>query len=374
MFQYPLAPPSASNWAAPNDAIFYAILGLTVFFTAAVMIAILYFVVRYREGTRADRSRPVYEALALELTWTIVPTILALVIFYFAAKLYVDERTPPKNPEDIFVVGKQWMWQMEHRNGVRENNVLHVPLDRPVRLTMISQDVIHAFYVPAFRSQWMVVPGRYTQIWFTPTLKGEFHLFCNMYCGTQHSEMGGKVVVMDQQDYAKWLANEGEVSTPMTMEQAGARVYAKIGCENCHGSTDTPRAPSLYGIYGKLQKFSNAPPAKVDDELLRSAILRPYDQLVTGYDQSMPAYEGQITESDVLHLVAYIRSIAAAPPAAEAGITDHENAVTSTSHLDATTSMAVNSLRARTPDTDATPTIRNNTPAVGSIAARGRNE
>jgi cytochrome c oxidase subunit 2 len=176
MFHYPLAPPSASNWAAPNDAIFYSILVLTVFFTLAVCGAILYFVIRYKEGSKADRSRPVYEALALELTWTIIPTILSIVIFFFAAKLYLDEKTPPKNPEDIFVVGKQWMWQMEHRNGVRENNVLHVPIDRPVRLTMISQDVIHAFYVPAFRVQWMVVPGRYTTIWFTPTLKGEFHL------------------------------------------------------------------------------------------------------------------------------------------------------------------------------------------------------
>ena len=160
----------------------------------------------------------------------------------------------------------------------------------------------------------------------------------------------------------------------MTMEQAGARVYSKIGCENCHGAADSPRAPSLYGIYGKTQTFSNSASQKVDDALVRNAILRPYDQLVTGYDQSMPAYEGQISEMDVANLVAYIKSMGASGPPALAGVTDHDNAVTTASHLDVTNSMAVNSLRARTPDTDATPTVRKNNPAVNSLAARQRTE
>src|SRR5579862_8618090 len=276
MWNFPLAPPAASNWAVENDTIFYTLCLISAFFTFAVCFFVVLFAVRYRVGTRADRSRPVYEDLRLELSWTIIPLIMALVMFYFGAKLYVEMKSPPKNAEDIFVIGKQWMWHIEHRNGVRENNELHVPLGKPVKLTMISQDVIHDFYIPAFRSQWMVVPGRYTSIWFTPTQVGEYHLFCNMYCGTQHSEMGGKVVVMADRDYEQWLANQGETALPLTMEQAGARLFNKVGCVNCHAAVDNPRAPSLIGVYGKPQTFSNAAPQMADDEFLRNAILRPY--------------------------------------------------------------------------------------------------
>ncbi len=371
MWNFPLAPPPASNWAALNDTIFYALCILSAFFTFIVGFFVVFFSVRYRTGTRADRSRPVYEDLRLELSWTIIPLIMALVMFYFGASLYVQMKEPPKNCEDIFVIGKQWMWHIEHRNGVRENNELHVPLGRPVKLTMISQDVIHDFYIPAFRSQWMVVPGRYTSIWFTPTLVGEYHLFCNMYCGTQHSEMGGKVVVMSERDYQQWLANQGETSLPMTMEQAGARLFNKVGCVNCHTAVDNPRAPSLVGIYGKPQTFSNASPQRADDEFLRTAILRPYDKLVSGYGETMPAYAGQLSEEDVLNLVAYIKTMGTNPQPVAAASNSPRGATT-TSRADVSTTLAVGSLRARTETPEATPTLRSSNPAVGSIAARVR--
>ena len=373
MWNFPLAPPAASNWATPNDAIFYALTALSVFFTAIVGFFVVFFAIRYRTGTRADRSRPVYEDLRLELSWTIIPLIMALIMFYFGAKLYVDEKQPPKNAEDIFVIGKQWMWHVEHRNGVRENNELHVPIGKPVKLTMISQDVIHDFFVPAFRVQWMVVPGRYTSIWFTPTQVGEYHLFCNMYCGTQHSEMGGKVVVMQQAEYQQWLANQGETSLPMTMEQAGARLFGKIGCENCHSSEDNPRAPSLNAIYGRTQNIVGGRQMKADDEFLRTSILRPYDNVVSPYGETMPAYAGQISEEDVLNLVAYIKSLGSGGPAIPAASTNARGAATAASGLDVNTSLAVGSLAARTEIPEATPTIHKSTPAVGSIAARGRN-
>ncbi|HWD41366.1 MAG TPA: cytochrome c oxidase subunit II, partial [Fimbriimonas sp.] len=309
MFPFSMSPPAASNWAAENDAIFYTLCLMSAFFTLLVVGFVIFFAIRYRAGTKADRSRPVYEDMRLEIGWTVIPLFLALIMFYFGAKLYVEEKSPPANAEDIFVVGKQWMWHMEHRNGVRENNILHIPVDKPVKLTMISQDVIHAFYVPAFRVQWMVIPGRYTSIWFTPTQVGEYHLFCNMYCGTQHSEMGGKVVVMSQPDYERWLANQGESAVAMTMEQAGARMFHHIGCDNCHGAVDTPRAPSLVGIYGSKQVYADGSAATVNDDILHLAIVRPYDKLVKGYDESMPAYQGQLSENDILDLIAYIKTM-----------------------------------------------------------------
>lgn len=372
MFPFQLAPPAASNWATSNDAIFYALTALSVFFTVIVCFFVVLFAVRYRSGTRADRSRPVYEDLRLEIGWTVIPLILALFMFYFGTKLYVDEKQPPKDAEDIFVIGKQWMWHIEHRNGVRENNELHVPLGKPVKLTMISQDVIHAFYIPAFRVQWMVVPGRYTSIWFTPTQVGEYHLFCNMFCGAQHSEMGGKVVVMQQADYQKWLANEGETTLPLTMEQAGARLFGKIGCENCHSTEDNPRAPSLVGIYGRNQAIVGQGPMKADDEFLRTSILRPYDHIISPYTDTMPAYAGQVSEEDVLNLVAYIKSMSQGTPPVGTASTNQRGAVVNESGHDTNNSLAVGSLGARSETPEATPTVHNSAPAVGSIAARTR--
>jgi cytochrome c oxidase subunit 2 len=179
---------------------------------------------------------------------------------------------------------------------------------------------------------------------------------------------------MSQSDYAKWNANAGESSTPMTMEQAGARIFNKIGCENCHGAVDTPRAPSLYAIYGKTRTFSNAAPQKADDEYILESILRPYNKLTTGYGETMPSYDGQFTEEDVLNLIAYIKTLGGSVPPVPAGVASVANGVTALSGKDVKTSLAVGSLRARTEDPDVTPTIRQNTPAVGSIAARGRTE
>jgi cytochrome c oxidase subunit 2 len=185
--------------------------------------------------------------------------------------------------------------------------------------------------------------------------------------------MGGKVVVMSQADYAAWMANQGETATHMSMEQAGARLFNKIGCANCHGSVDTPRAPSLYGIYGRTERYSNAPTGKIDDEAVRSAILRPYDRLVQGYDESMPAYQGQISEDDVLNLLAYIRSMGASTKPTPAGST-YRGAVTTAGHQDTPTTLAVGSLQSRTETPDATPTVRKAEPSVGAIASRGGNQ
>jgi cytochrome c oxidase subunit 2 len=305
---FPMAPPQASSFAQEHDLIFYALTGLTILFTLIVGVAVVYLSLKYRAGNKVDRSRPMYENLKLELTWTIVPTILGLIMFFFGARLFIEMRNPPKDAQEVFVIGKQWMWHVQHANGVRENNTLHVPIGKPIKLTMISQDVLHAFYIPAFRSQMFVVPGRYTSMWFKPTRIGEYHLFCTMYCGTQHSEMGGKVVVMDQRAWAEWSANGGESTTNMTMEQSGAKSFAKLGCNNCHGAEDSVRAPSLAAIFGKKRSLSDGSGRLADEEYLRESILRPHNVLTAGYEATMPAYDKQITEQDVLNLIAFIKN------------------------------------------------------------------
>jgi cytochrome c oxidase subunit 2 len=373
-FNFPVSPPQASSLAPEYDAVFYLLLALTIFFTGIVLAAVVFFVAKYRRGTKADRSRPVYENLALELSWTIIPLILALFMFYAGAKVFVDLRTPPKDSEQIFVIGKQWMWHIEHPNGVRENNTLHVPVGKDIKLVLISQDVLHAFYVPAFRQQVHVVPGRYTDIWFKPTRIGEYHLFCNMYCGTQHSEMCGSVIVMDQRKYAEWLANNGESVPHLTMEQAGARKFNSVGCANCHGATDTLRAPSLIGIFGKKRTFADGSSLVADDAYLRESIVNPYNHITAGYGQSMPVYtKDQLNEEDILNILAYIKT-AGTGPTPPVGSYISESAIpTEQTKQNSVTPLAVNAIRAQTYSTDSTPTIRTGHPAVGAIAARGIN-
>jgi cytochrome c oxidase subunit 2 len=372
-FNFPLAPPRASNIAQTYDPVFYALVGLSIFFTIIVCVGAIFFAIRYKAGTKADRSRPMYENLPLELTWTIIPLILGLVMFYFGTALFVKIKTPPKNAEEIYVIGKQWMWHIQHGNGVRENNTLHVPVGKPIKLTMISQDVLHAFYIPAFRVQMGVVPGRYTELWFTATEVGEYHLFCNMYCGTQHSEMGGKVVAMDPKDYAEWLSNGGQSVAPMSMEQAGAKVYARVHCDNCHGAEDTLHAPSLYGIYGKRRVFADGTSLIADDEYIRDSIVRPYDHITAGYGQTMPVYQGQLTEEDLLNLVAYIKVIGTALPNPPTSNVNRHSAPTAVSHTNEASALSTNAIQADTDDPDASPTRRVGAPAVGAVAAEGRN-
>lgn len=359
MFNFPLAPHQASSFAREYDLIFGTLVALTVIFTLLVGAGVVFFAVRYRAGSKASRKNPVYESPKLEVVLAVVPTILGLIMFFFGARLYIKMRTPPPNAEEIFVIGKQWMWHVQHPNGVREQNTLHVPVGRPVKLTMISQDVIHAFYIPAFRTDMYVLPGRYTQEWFTATKPGQYHLFCNLYCGTQHSEMGGTVIAMEPKEYAEWLANGGETTPTLTMAQQGAKLFSKLGCNNCHTGSDTPRGPSLNGIFGKKRTFSNAEPATADEPYLREAILRPYNKLTSGYGQSMPAYEGQITEEQVLALIAFMKTWSGGtmpPTAALNGDTKTLN---------------VGAEQANAHSNDSTPTVRTGDLAVGAVAAEG---
>ncbi|RYG27188.1 cytochrome c oxidase subunit II [bacterium] len=378
-FNFPLAPPSASSFAGEYDALFYTLTAFSAFFFFLVMAGVIVFAVRYRQGSKADRSRPVYEDLRLELTLLTVPAVLGIIFFYFGAKQYIHHRTPPKDAQDIFVIGKQWMWHVQHPNGVRENNTLHVPAGRNIRLTMISQDVIHQFFVPAFRTQFMVVPGRYTTMWFKPTRVGEYHLFCNQYCGTQHAEMGGKVIVMEPREYTAWLANGGESQAPMTMAQRGEKLYnGRLACSNCHGATDSPRGPSLANLFGKRRTFSNAPAQLVDDEYLRESILRPYNKLTAGYGQEMPAYEsqlidGKLTEENILELISYMKTMGAGTAGSSQTSVGGSNLNLQPLSIGNESGPATNAMAAQREYKEGTPTSHGTNPAVNAYAVENNN-
>jgi cytochrome c oxidase subunit 2 len=303
-------PEQASEHAYRYDALFWTITGLTIFFTLLVVVIVGFMVVRYRKGSTASRKNQMDSHLGLELTWTAIPLVLAVAIFLWATYSFMKQRTMPANATEIFVIGKQWMWHIQHMNGIRENNELHVPVGQPIKMTMISQDVLHAMFLPEFRTQFHVVPGRYTALHFTPTKIGEYKMLCAMHCGTQHSEMVGKVFVMSQQDYAKWLEKDGDrFNTTETMVAAGQRLYDKKGCGNCHTETDTERGPTLYGLIGRTRAFNDGSTAVADEAYVRESILTPYDRLTRGYINTMTAYKGQLTEEQVLELTEYIKSL-----------------------------------------------------------------
>jgi len=308
---FPIMPPQASEFAQKYDALFWVISGLTVIFTLMVAVLIIVLAGKYKRGSNADRSNPSSHNTKLEILLMGVPTILGMVIFVWSAVLFIEARTMPKEAQEIFVIGKRWMWHAQHMNGIRENNEITVPLGTPVKLTMISQDVVHAMYLPDFRAQYHVVPGRYTQLHFTATKPGTYKMFCAIHCGTQHSEMVGYVHVLPQAEFDAWMANGGNryAKTNLTMAEAGKQIWDDKGCGNCHQTLDNERAPSVVGIYGSTRKLADGTTAVANEDYLRESILRPWNRLTEGYERTMQAYDGVLSEEQVLNLVAYMKSL-----------------------------------------------------------------
>lgn len=315
--------PQASSIAPGIDKLFWLMIGLCALVALGVFTAMLVFSVRYRRGSHADRSNPHVKSLGVELTWTLVPFAMFLGLFVWSLMLFAQLHTPPANAETIYVVAKQWMWKVQHPGGQREINTLHVPLGQPIRLTMTSQDVIHSFYVPAFRVKQDVLPDRYTQLWFTATKLGRFHLFCAEYCGLDHATMGGSIVVMRPADYARWLdRNAG----PQSLAAHGATVFRQRGCSGCHGANASVHAPDLDGLYGRPVHLADGSTVIADDRYIRDSVLLPDLQIVAGYAPIMPSFKGQIDESDMLALIAYLKSTSAdaTHPPAKGSESTHE--------------------------------------------------
>jgi cytochrome c oxidase subunit 2 len=325
MWNFPIMPPQASDYALQHDLLFFAITFLTVVFTLLVPALFVFLAIYYRRGSKASRKNAHDHDLRIEIAWSVVPLLLGIGIFAWSAYLYADTRKPPQDAIDIFVIGKQWMWHMQHPNGVRENNELHVPAGKPIKLTMISQDVIHSMYLPSFRVKQDVLPGRYTYLWFKPTVPGKYNLWCTEYCGTQHSEMGGYVYVLEPSEYERWLASGGQkgYNEKLTMEKAGEKLYNELACGNCHGAVDGPRGPSLYGIYNRQVRVKiggREQTVLADDSYLRESLIKPYNKMNVGYEPIMPEYSN-LSEEKILHLIAYMKSLGSRPAAPAGGQT-----------------------------------------------------
>ena len=301
-----LVPEQASTVAGQVDALFLFLVAITVFFTGLIFLLVVVFALKYRRRSDDERPKAIHGSLVLEAFWTVVPLGIALVIFVWGTYLYYVISRPPAAAMEVYVVGKQWMWKLQHPTGQREINELHVPVNRPVRLTMTSEDVIHSFYVPAFRIKADVVPGKYTSTWFEATKTGEYHLFCAEYCGTSHAVMGGRIVVMEPAEYERWLTGGASAES---LPAAGEALFARLACNTCHKSDGSGRGPSLVGKFGKTEKLASGETVEVDESYVRESILNPQAKITTGYPPIMPTFKGLVTEDQLLQLIAYIKSL-----------------------------------------------------------------
>ena len=310
MWNFRLFPEQASSLAARYDFVFWYEVAIAIFFTIFVALITLVLAVHYRRGSKANRVHPPTHNSKLEAIWITVPFVISMSMFAVSAVVFIEHYTPPADAVQLDVVGKQWMWKIQHPSGKKEINELHVPVGQAVRLHMISQDVIHSFFVPAFRVKQDVLPGRYTELWFRPTQPGRYRLFCAEYCGTDHSAMGGYVEVMSPADYEQWLQSG---TTGITQIEEGRKLFTQYHCAGCHNENATVRAPRLEGVYGKpvpIQNGEQVQFVKADDRYIRDSILLPKSQVVAGYQPLMPSFEGQINEEDLLKIIAYIKSLA----------------------------------------------------------------
>ena len=302
---FPILPEAASRVAQQTDYLYWGLICASVAVCVIVFIPLVYFLFKYRAGKPADRSYKYLPQTKIEVTWTVIPTLIFMCFYAWGARHYFVIERPPPDAMEIDVVGKQWMWKMQHPEGNREINELHVPVGRMVRLMMTSQDVIHSFFLPAFRIKQDVVPGRYTTEWFNADKIGSYHLFCSEYCGTSHSHMIGRIVVMRPADYQDWLIRGAPGST---LVQSGERLFRDLGCSGCHVGQSVVRAPPLQGLFGKPVPLNNGEVVLADEGYLRDSILFPAKQIVGGYTNDMPSFNGKISEEELLQLIAYLKS------------------------------------------------------------------
>ncbi len=307
-------PEQASTFAGRLDAMTIFLLAVSGFFALLIVVFIVFFAVRYRrreDGTGSGEPDAAHaggshrSALALEITWTLVPLVLAMIMFGWGASLFMDWASPPEDSMEIYVVAKQWMWKLQHLEGQREINQLHVPLGRPVKLTMTSQDVIHSFFVPQFRVHQDVLPNRYTSVWFQATRVGTYDLFCSQYCGTDHAKMIGKVIVMEPDDFVTWL-QQGADGSPAV---EGRKLFQKLQCVACHSADSGARGPVLEQLFGRNVHLQDGQTVKADEAYIRESILLPDAKIVAGFQPIMPTFRGQVDEEQIMQLIAFIKAL-----------------------------------------------------------------
>lgn len=302
----PFLPDQASTGAQEVDHLMLLLLGMAVFFIFVTAGPLLFFSFRYRRSQAVNRVISTKGTVLLEVAWTLIPSLIGLGFFFYSAAIYFRQRHPPADAAEIHVVGKQWMWKVQHPNGKREINALHLPVGVATKLLMASQDVIHSVYIPAFRLKQDAVPGYFTTLWFVPNKVGVYHLFCAEYCGTQHSGMIGSVTVMSQSDYQAWLVTGEQDESPVL---AGAKLFRSLGCSGCHEGSGAVRAPDLHGLYGSVVPLEGGYTKVADERYLRDSIFLPNLDITAGYEAIMPSYQGRISEGDLMAIIAYLKSL-----------------------------------------------------------------
>lgn len=304
----------ASTIAPKFDVLFWFLVAISLFITLGVAFFIVLFGVRYRRRSPDEIPPEIEGSNRLEIAWTVIPTVMALGVFVWAALLFIDMKSPPRNSMVINVIGRQWMWKAQQPTGQWENNELHVPVGVPVKLVLTSQDVIHSFFVPQFRVKQDAVPGIYSEMWFQATKPGVYDIFCAEYCGTQHSGMVGKVYALEPAQYEAWLSGEGGTAgAPGAQSPAnqGAKLFQDLGCSSCHKAQGP--GPLLNGVYGTQVQLEGGQTATVDDAYIRESILNPQAKVVKGFQPIMPTFKGQVSEAQILNLIAYIKSLSTSP-------------------------------------------------------------
>ena len=292
--------------AARVDELFFFLVAVSTFFAALICVLIVVFAIKYRRRNEDDRPQAIPGNLRLEILWTTIPLALTMVTFVWGAKLFFVTYYPPSDALEITVVAKQWMWKVQHPEGQSEIDELHIPAGRPVKLVMTSQDVIHDFFVPAFRVKKDVLPGRYTTLWFKATKPGSYRLFCAQYCGTQHSGMVGRVVVMEPAEFQAWL---GGGATGVSMASAGEKLFQRLGCATCHLPNDSGRGPSLVGLFARKVQLQGGRSVTADETYIRESILNPQAKVVAGFQPIMPTFKGLISEDGIMQILAYLKSL-----------------------------------------------------------------
>jgi cytochrome c oxidase subunit 2 len=302
---FPLFPDQASSVAGQVDALYLGLVVLTGSVSLLIWLVIFYFAIKYRRRPDNELAQEQEPPAALELTWMIIPALIFLVIFVWGAWVYFRIQRVPANAIEVYATGRQWMWKFQHPTGQREINTLHVPVNRPVKITMASEDVIHSLWFPFFRVKMDVLPNRYRTMWFTATKTGRFHIFCAEYCGTLHSGMIGWVEVMEPTEYQKWLAGGSEGS----LASQGEKLFQKYACNTCHMDNASGRGPVLNGIYGKTVELAGGQTAVADDNYIRESILNPTAKIARGFQPIMPTFQGQVSEDDLIRLLAYVKTL-----------------------------------------------------------------
>jgi cytochrome c oxidase subunit 2 len=300
----PIAPPQASTTAGQVDALALFMVLVSLLIAGAIFVTIIVCCIKYRRRVGNDIGQVARRTAPLELTWTVVPMALAMVPFVWGALIYLAEAQPPADAPEISIVAKQWMWKAQHPTGQSEIDALHVPVGRAVKLTMTSQDVIHSFFVPAFRVKADVLPGRYSTLWFQATAAGEYRLYCSQYCGTDHAGMIGMVTALSPGEYATWLTSGSSATNAPAAE--GRKLFLQYGCVECH---EAGRAPNLHGVFGQPVQLSDGSTVIAEEGYIRESILTPAAKIVNGYQPIMPPFAGRLTEDELVQLLAYIKSI-----------------------------------------------------------------